>query len=127
MVTKVCSFGYKWGEPERSDPRIDVRQAIPNPHNVPRLRGLDGTDLRVAAWLLSTPNFYATYAQLLAQAKRAIDYAMAETQGSQTLWVGCHGGRHRSVYMADRLGRDLGLLVEHRDLGKYQYREGSPS
>lgn len=124
MVTMICSFGYKWGEPETADPRIDVRTAIANPHTVPRLRELDGTDPRVVAWLLTTPGFHSKYLKLREQAERAQEAAQTETPGAQILWVGCHGGRHRSVYIADRLGRDLGLLIEHRDLGKHGYREG---
>lgn len=124
MVIRIGSFGYKFGAPETTDPRIDVRAAIANPHSVPRLRDLSGTDPRVVAWLLTTPGFHNKYLKLRVQAERAMDYAMTETPGGQTLWVGCHGGKHRSVYIADRLGRDLGLPVEHRDLGKHEYRDG---
>ena len=117
--TKIVSFGYRYG-PAGQDPHdrthleIDLRPIfIQNPHRLPRLRPLTGLDTQVAADILKAPRFAASYTWL----KHRIAAAVA-VDGVTTVWLGCHGGRHRSVYVADRLGREWGVAVEHRDLGK---------
>lgn len=109
-MTRVVSVGFKHGAPVNPHSIImDVRTWIRNPWKVPALRPLTGLDPRVGLYLAEDPNTEIAMISLF----RAIE------KGPQTLYIGCQGGKHRSVYLADRLGRALPLLnlkIEHRDL-----------
>lgn len=113
--TKIVSFGFKHGKPDVGGVMhgpggriVDVRD-FANPYHDASLRPLSGTDPHVKVYILEqTTNFVAKYQDLY----RALE------RGPQVLWVGCTGGRHRSVYLADRLGAETGIPVEHRDLDK---------
>lgn len=118
----VVSFGYKYGLPVDSDLVVDCR-FLPNPHWVPDLRSLSGRDDPVREYVLSQPGakeFIDTYIDLLRLLTRGYE---REGKHYVTLGVGCTGGKHRSVAMAEQLGsrlRDDGLDVQviHRDLGR---------
>lgn len=118
----ILSFGYKYGLPLDADLVIDMR-FLPNPYWVPELRPLDGTDHEVADYVLSQPGaaeFVDRYLELLELAGAGY---RREGKRYLTLAVGCTGGKHRSVAVAEELGRRLGgrgLTVEvvHRDLGR---------
>lgn len=112
VATRVVSFGYKHGEtPEETggDLVIDVRQLFKrNPYRRHDLRYLRGTDPAVAEDIEKTPGFaqsFETLARLVSNAKG-------------TVYLGCTGGHHRSVYLAERVGKLLGVPVSHRDIGK---------
>jgi RNase adapter protein RapZ len=116
----IVSFGYKYGLPVDADLVADCR-FLPNPHWVPELRPLSGLDAPVREYVLGQPAasaFIVAYLQVL-----DVSLAGFEREGKRyvTLAVGCTGGKHRSVAMAEQLaakltGRDVS--VSHRDLGR---------
>ena len=111
MVKKIVSFGFKHDEPQ-SIPGlmvVDVRQMFRNPYRNMSLRYKLGTDPEVQSEILKTPNFKAKYDHLK---------AMVQVPGTDEVWIGCHGGRHRSVFLAEKLGQELNVPVEHRDVAK---------
>jgi len=113
---KIVSFGWRWGAiPPGADAIIDVRERFPrNPWRLKKLRDLTGKDAPVIEDILEASYFSYAYEQLLADVSR-----LFEKDTDRTVLIGCTGGRHRSVYLADRLGRDLRIPVEHRDLNRH--------
>jgi len=115
----VVSFGYKHGVPLDADIVMDVR-FLPNPHWVEELRPLTGVDAPVRDYVMSrdaTGEFLGRFEDLLGV---LIPGYLAEGKHYLTLAVGCTGGRHRSVVVAEEVAemlRDRGLqvAVEHRD------------
>ena len=119
----VESFGFKYGLPMDADMVMDVR-FLPNPHWVDELRPQTGQSPAVRDYVLSQPGateFLQTYHQLL---KLVVDGYSREGKRYMTVAIGCTGGKHRSVAMAEALAGLLGanehLLVRvlHRDLGR---------
>ncbi len=126
----VVSFGYKYGLPVDADLVVDCR-FLPNPHWVPELRPLTGRDPEVREYVLGQPatrQFLDRYTELL-----EILVAGYRQEGKRflTLAVGCTGGKHRSVTIAEELAARLAALgradeqhdaievqVSHRDLGR---------
>jgi RNase adapter protein RapZ len=118
----VVSFGYKYGLPVDADLVVDCR-FLPNPHWVPELRPLTGRDPAVRDYVLGqqgAKEFLDAYTEVL-----RLLAAGYEREGKHyvTLAVGCTGGKHRSVAMAEQLGarlRDerIEVQVAHRDLGR---------
>ena len=116
----IVSFGYKYGLPVDADLVADCR-FLPNPHWVADLRAMSGLDVPVREYVLSqqgAAEFLAAYLAVL-----EVSLAGFEREGKRyvTLAVGCTGGKHRSVAMAEQLaarlaGRDV--TVSHRDLGR---------
>lgn len=116
-MIEITSFGYLHGEPPKADLVLDARHLIRDPHVDPALRELTGRDTEVIQAVMSTPGAEAL-ADFICQAAIAAD----EGEDSWTrLAIGCQGGRHRSVVLADTvadtLGKD-GLYVQiyHRDI-----------
>ena len=116
----IVSFGYKYGLPVDADLVADCR-FLPNPHWVPELRPLSGLDASVRDYVLDQPAASAFLAAYLAVLE--VSLAGFEREGKRyvTLAIGCTGGKHRSVAMAEQLaarlaGRDV--TVSHRDLGR---------
>jgi RNase adapter protein RapZ len=118
----VVSFGYKYGLPLDADLIVDVR-FLPNPHWIPELRDLTGRDQPVRDYVLSQEGvgeFLDRYTDIL----RIIGAGYRrERKRYLTLAVGCTGGKHRSVaiaqQLADRLtGMGVQATVVHRDLGR---------
>jgi RNase adapter protein RapZ len=116
----IISFGYKYGLPVDADLVADCR-FLPNPHWVPELRPLSGLDASVRDYVLDQPAASAFLAAYLAVLE--VSLAGFEREGKRyvTLAIGCTGGKHRSVAMAEQLaarlaGRDV--TVSHRDLGR---------
>lgn len=118
MVVRLLSFGFKYGIPVDADLVFDLR-FLPNPHFVDELRPKTGTDPEVSAYVLEAPETR----ELLRRLRPLLDYALpryaSEGKAYLTLALGCTGGRHRSVAMAEELGRQLGgnhrVVVSHRD------------
>jgi UPF0042 nucleotide-binding protein len=118
----VMSFGYKYGLPVDADVVIDCR-LLPNPHWVPELRPQNGLDQAVRDYVFAqdgTPEFVDAYAGLL---RRYEEGYLREGKHFATVAVGCTGGKHRSVVVAEALAagmRDDGVDVRvvHRDLGR---------
>lgn len=120
LTVSVVSFGFKHGLPLDADLVLDVR-FLPNPHWVPELRPLTGLDAAVRDHVLGQPlakDFLTSVDGLLGLLLPAY---LAEGKAYLTIGVGCTGGRHRSVAIADELGRRIerwGHLpkVGHRDI-----------
>jgi UPF0042 nucleotide-binding protein len=118
----VVSFGYKYGLPVDADLVIDCR-FLPNPHWVPELRPLSGRDAPVRDYVLGqrgAKEFLDAYTEVLRLLAQGYE---REGKHYVTLAVGCTGGKHRSVAMAEQIAarlRDEGLDVQvaHRDLGR---------
>jgi UPF0042 nucleotide-binding protein len=121
MIT-VVSFGYKNGLPVDADLVVDCR-FLPNPHWVSELRAMSGLDAPVRDYVLGQPcakEFLDGYVDLFGVV--AAGYTR-EGKSYATLAVGCTGGRHRSVAMAEALGarlreRGMEVQVNHRDVGR---------
>lgn len=120
LLIAVVSFGFRHGLPREADLVFDVR-FLRNPHYETRLRPLTGRDPAVAAHVEADPDFARFWSALTA----LLDIVLARQEGEGksylTLAVGCTGGRHRSVLMAERLGawltaRGERVSVRHRDL-----------
>ena len=123
LVVTILSFGFKHGVPLDADLMFDVR-CLPNPHFVPTLRRRTGRDRTVAAFLerdKSTRQFMDKMEEYL---RYLMPFYVAEGKSYLTIAIGCTGGRHRSVMIAERLKRglsDLGVArvrVRHRDLAQ---------
>ncbi|MFG2089904.1 MULTISPECIES: RNase adapter RapZ [unclassified Spirillospora] len=118
----VVSFGYKYGLPVDADLVVDCR-FLPNPHWVPELRPKTGRDTAVRDYVLGqrgAKEFLDAYAEVL---RLLADGYEREGKHYVTLAVGCTGGKHRSVAMAEQIAarlRDEGIEVQvaHRDLGR---------
>ena len=116
----IVSFGYKYGLPVDADLVADCR-FLPNPHWVPELRPLTGLDAAVRDYVLGqpgAPEFLSAYLKVL-----EVSLPGFEREGKRyvTLAVGCTGGKHRSVAIAEQIAARLsgrGVTVSHRDLGR---------
>jgi UPF0042 nucleotide-binding protein len=118
----VLSFGFKYGLPLDADLVADVR-FLPNPHWIPELRPHTGQDPDVRDYVLSqegAERFLDVYTELL-----ALVGAGYQREGKRylTLAIGCTGGKHRSVAMAEEIAKRLvgdgvQTTVVHRDLGR---------
>jgi RNase adapter protein RapZ len=120
MIT-LLSFGHKHGVPVDADLVFDVR-CLPNPHFVPKLRRRTGRDRAVVRFMERDPATRAFIERLEEYLRFVVPYYVAEGKSYLTIAIGCTGGRHRSVMIAERLKRalsDLGVArvrVRHRDL-----------
>ena len=113
------SFGYKHGVPLDADLVFDVR-CLPNPHYEPELADLTGRDPAVVAYLERLPEVERMYGDVYHfVASWLPDYAR-DNRNYLTVAIGCTGGRHRSVYLAERLAKAFGpryqVLTRHREL-----------
>jgi RNase adapter protein RapZ len=121
LVITLLSFGYKHGVPLDADLVFDVR-CLPNPHFVPTLRRRTGRDRAVAEFLERDATTRAFMDRLEEYLRFVIPYYISEGKSYLTVAIGCTGGRHRSVAIAERLRRALTNLsvarvrVRHRDL-----------
>lgn len=119
MVTRIMSFGFKYGVPVDADLVFDLR-FLPNPHFVPELKPKTGMEADVAEFVLKSPEGAELLDDLSALLMKLLPRYQREGKAYLTVAVGCTGGRHRSVAMAEALGarlRESGdLVVEHRDV-----------
>jgi RNase adapter protein RapZ len=118
----VMSFGFKYGIPVDADMVVDMR-FLPNPHWVPELRPQSGLDGAVSAYVLGQPAATDFLARLEALLETAYPGFLREGKNYLTLAIGCTGGKHRSVAMAEELVARMGrrgveASVVHRDLGR---------
>jgi RNase adapter protein RapZ len=120
MVVNLVSFGFKHGPPLDADLVFDVR-CLPNPHFVDSLRGLTGRDAAVVKYMrrhASTREFIDRLASFL---KFSLPHYVREGKSYLTVAIGCTGGQHRSVMIAEALKKSLAsvkgvrLRVTHRD------------
>jgi UPF0042 nucleotide-binding protein len=123
LVITLLSFGYKHGVPVDADLMFDVR-CLPNPHFVPGLRRRTGRDRAVVNFMERDASSRAFMDRLEEYLRYLIPYYVAEGKSYLTIGVGCTGGRHRSVMIAERLRKALGdvslarVRVKHRDIAQ---------
>ncbi|MDX6694386.1 MAG: RNase adapter protein RapZ [Blastocatellia bacterium] len=127
MRVQVLSFGHKYGSPPDMELLFDVRH-LPNPFFVPTLRDLSGHDKRVVEYLKAQPDVTET----LHRFSDLLDYLLPlykrEGKSYVTVGIGCTGGRHRSVMIANALAKRLrgagfDAQAAHRDVGKAKRRK----
>ena len=122
LTVNILSFGFKYGIPIEADHVSDVR-FVPNPYWIPELRPLRGTDEPVAQFVLADANareFVDRYVDMITPVLRGYAH---ENKHFTTLAIGCTGGKHRSVAIAERIGEELRrtghpVRIRHRDLGR---------
>ncbi len=121
LAVLIKSFGFKHGVPIDADFVFDLR-CLPNPHWKPELRSFSGCDQPVIDFLTSQPEVIAMADDIHAFISRWVPQFSANNRSYLTVAVGCTGGHHRSVFVANRLHRQLGeqfgqVQLLHRDLG----------
>ena len=113
------SFGYKGGVPLDSDLVFDAR-CLPNPFYEPSLRALTGRDAEVVRFLDAEPLAAALKRDIAAFLERWLPEYARDNRNYITVAIGCTGGRHRSVYLAEQLAAKyrprMNVLVRHREL-----------
>lgn len=122
LLVSVVSFGFRYGIPADADLVFDVR-FLPNPHFVPRLRPFSGKDPRVARYIRSFPQTGEFLRRIESLLGYLIPHYIREGKSYLTVALGCTGGRHRSVTLAEAIRRALqrkgyAAKVVHRDLDK---------
>lgn len=125
LSIQIESFGYKIGIPAGADFVFDLR-SLPNPYWTVELRGFTGCDQEIIDFLDAEPSFIRMYEDILAFLRRWIPEFKTVSRAYLTVAVGCTGGQHRSVYMAEKLAEALRkehdpVLTRHNELGS-----GSP-
>lgn len=118
----VMSFGFKYGIPLDADFVFDLR-FLPNPFWIPELRPSSGRDAPVADFVLAQQGASEFVEQVVALLRTVLAGYERENRRYATVALGCTGGKHRSVAIAERIGAELGTgdiqtFVVHRDLGQ---------
>ena len=122
MRVEVLSFGHKYGNPGDLELLFDVRH-LPNPHFVPELKRLSGHDRRVVKYLRSHGEVQETLERFTDLLSYLLPLYRREGKSYVTVGIGCTGGRHRSVMIANALARALRRAgfdahASHRDVRK---------
>ena len=121
LALTLLTFGFKNGPPRDADLTLDVR-FLPNPYYNERLRPMTGQDAEVVQYVESGPQAGEFYGRLMPLLEFLVPAYVTEGKQHLTIAVGCTGGRHRSITVADRIAREIGvrddvkLRVVHRDL-----------
>ena len=121
LALTLLTFGFKNGPPRDADLTLDVR-FLPNPHYDAELRPLTGMDAAVRAYVESGTQAGEFYGRLMPLLEFLVPAYVAEGKSHLTIAIGCTGGRHRSLTVADRIRRDLAgrddvvVRVKHRDV-----------
>jgi UPF0042 nucleotide-binding protein len=121
MALTLLTFGFKNGPPRDADLTLDVR-FLPNPHYVDGLRPLTGLDEEVRGYVEAGTQAGEFYGRLLPLIDFLVPAYVAEGKTHLTIAIGCTGGRHRSLTVADRVRRELEgrddvvVGVKHRDV-----------
>jgi UPF0042 nucleotide-binding protein len=116
----VVSFSYRHGIPRESDLVFDVR-FLANPHYDPALRPLSGTDPAIGAFIEADPGYAPFFRSLTGLIEPLLPRFRTEGKSYLTIAIGCTGGQHRSVYVAERLAewlraRGQHVGIAHRDV-----------
>jgi UPF0042 nucleotide-binding protein len=122
VLISVISFGFRFGVPTDSDLVFDVR-FLPNPNYQPQLKSKTGRDRAVQRFMESYPQTQEFERRIRELLLFLLPHYLREGKSYLTIAVGCTGGRHRSVAMAERIARNLDdegykTRVSHRDIGK---------
>jgi RNase adapter protein RapZ len=128
MSVQVVSFGHKYGNPHDMELLFDVRH-LPNPYFVKELRDLSGHDRRVVQYLKDDPEVIETLRRFSELLEYLLPMYKREGKSYVTVGIGCTGGRHRSVMIANALARQLRRTgfeanAVHRDVRKAKRRVG---
>ena len=120
LRVSVSSFGFKYGAPRDADVVLDVR-FLPNPHWIDELRPLPGTDDRVRAYVDAQPAYREFSSRLRDLLDVVVPGYVAEGKSYLAVSVGCTGGRHRSVVVAEDIAayfkeKGMSSSLDHRDL-----------
>lgn len=123
LFITILSFGFKYGIPNDSDLVFDVR-FLPNPYYVEGLRPKSGNDKEVQDYVLQYEEAHVFLNQLTDMVNFLVPHYIAEGKNQLVISIGCTGGKHRSVTLANELYKriaekqEYGLKVEHRDIEK---------
>jgi UPF0042 nucleotide-binding protein len=121
LALTLLTFGFKNGPPRDADLTLDVR-FLPNPYYDDELRPMTGLDEEVRAYVEQGTQAGEFYGRLLPLLEFLVPAYVAEGKSHLTIAIGCTGGRHRSITVADRIKRDLAsredviVRVKHRDV-----------
>ncbi len=123
------SFGFKHGTPASSDFTFDVR-CLPNPYWEPELRAYNGREQPIIDYLQRQPDVEDMFSHIRDFIARWLPLFQAENRAYLTVSIGCTGGRHRSVYLSERLATHFsqhndGVSLRHRELGDIVNMDGS--
>lgn len=123
LYITVLSFGFKYGIPTDSDLVFDVR-FLPNPYYVEELRKKTGNDIEIQDFVMQYKEAHDFLDKLEEMVKFLIPNYVTEGKTQLVISIGCTGGKHRSVTLANELydrlkqGSGYGIKIEHRDIGK---------
>jgi len=123
LYISVLSFGFKYGIPADADLVFDVR-FLPNPYYIDELRPKSGNDKEVREYVMDNDKARMFLAKLTDMVEFLIPNYVQEGKTQLVIGIGCTGGKHRSVTLANELYEALskndnyGIRIEHRDIGK---------
>lgn len=123
LYISVLSFGFKYGIPADADLVFDVR-FLPNPYYIEELRPMSGNDAPVREYVMRNDKATAFLEKLIDMVEFLIPNYVQEGKTQLVIGIGCTGGKHRSVTLANELyenlcrHEDYGIRIEHRDIGK---------
>lgn len=129
LFVNIVSFGFKYGIPSDSDLVFDVR-FLPNPYYVAELKNKTGNDIEVQEYVMETDVARQFLEKLKDMVQFLIPNYIREGKNQLVISIGCTGGKHRSVTLANKLyealagSKDYGIKIEHRDIPKDAYRKG---
>ncbi|MEZ4288879.1 MAG: RNase adapter RapZ [Polyangiales bacterium] len=123
MMTRIVSFGFKYGLPTDADMVFDLR-FLPNPYFIPELKALSGLDAAVRDYVLDSDDSKTLFDDVVSLLRDTLPKYAREGKAYLTVALGCTGGRHRSVAFAEALGEELRadyeISVTHRDNDRYK-------
>ena len=127
FIVTVLSFGFKYGIPSDSDLVFDVR-FLPNPYYIPELKPQTGNDQPVYDYVMQAPQAVEFLEKLEDMLTFLIPNYIIEGKNQLVISIGCTGGKHRSVTLANAITKQLkklsyGVKVEHRDIEKDALRK----
>ena len=123
LYISVLSFGFKYGIPNDADLVFDVR-FLPNPYYIEELRSKSGNDREVREYVMNNDKAEEFLKKLVDMVEFLIPNYIVEGKTQLVIGIGCTGGKHRSVTLANELFEQLkdtdvyGIRIEHRDIGK---------
>lgn len=121
LTINVLSFGFKYGTPIDADLMFDVR-FLPNPHYVEELRPKTGCDPEVAEYVMNRKETKEFVDKLVDFLSFTLPHYQREGKSQLVIGIGCTGGKHRSVAIAEHIGdvfgKDFTVRVSHRDIDK---------
>lgn len=123
LFVTVMSFGFKYGIPADADLVFDVR-FLPNPYYIAELRPKTGNDIEIQKFVMGYEESHIFLDKLVDMIEFLIPNYIKEGKNQLVIAIGCTGGKHRSVTLANKLHERLldedaiGVKIEHRDIGK---------